>query len=78
MRKLISMMVGLYAAQASQLAGAASDVVENTQVIAGANVGASAPAFWLNPDGSWDWFGAPMLGLAALLILLWLWRRRKP
>ncbi|MXR37688.1 hypothetical protein [Craterilacuibacter sinensis] len=58
------------AAQASQLAGTASDVVENTQVIAGDQrrcLGAGILA-----QSGWQ------PGLAALLILLWLWRRRKP
>lgn len=72
---LLGMLVWLTTAQA--FAAAASDVVENTHVIAGANVGASAPAFWTQPEGAWSWFGAPMIGVAAVVVLYLIWRRRR-
>ena len=72
---LLGMLVWLTTAQA--FAAAASDVVENTHVIAGANVGASAPAFWSQPEGAWSWFGAPMIGVAAVVVLYLIWRRRR-
>ncbi|TIC78669.1 hypothetical protein [Crenobacter intestini] len=72
---LLGMLAWLTTAQA--FAAAASDVVENTHVIAGANVGASAPAFWSQPEGAWSWFGAPMIGVAAVVVLYFFWRRRR-
>ncbi len=72
---LLGMLALLTTAQA--FAAAASDVVENTHVIAGANVGASAPAFWTQPEGAWSWFGAPMIGVAAVVVLYLIWRRRR-
>jgi len=72
---LLGMLAWLTTAQA--FAAAASDVVENTHVIAGANVGASAPAFWSRPEGAWSWFGAPMIGVAAVVVLYFFWRRRR-
>ena len=72
---LLGMLALLTTAQA--FAAAASDVVENTHVIAGANVGASAPAFWSQPEGAWSWFGAPMIGVAAVVVLYLIWRRRR-
>ncbi|NDV13206.1 hypothetical protein [Crenobacter caeni] len=62
---------------ARAFAAAASDVVENTHVIAGADVGASAPAFWSQPEGAWSWFGAPLIGVAAVVVLYLIWQRRR-
>lgn len=75
--RILGLMAAGVASMVASWAQAASAVVQNTNVIAGADVGASAPSFWYHPDGSWNWFGAPMLGLAAVLVLLWLWRRRR-
>lgn len=51
--------------------GSSGNVVENANIEAGANVGASAPAFWSQPGDDWSWFLMPAAGIVALWFI---WR----